>query len=185
MGTEISEPTQHTRTNNSNQQLEPTRDRKRQKVKPRTMALLFDTVFDLDDLVFRHPFAPSSCGSKRKQCVPGSMAKRQQWPKINLLEEEDRFVVKADVPGVPKDKLKLSVSEDGITLGFEEEESKEEGGSQGKALRRERYFRSFTRTVPLPEGVDKDKITASVVDGVLALSLPKAPESQPKAITIE
>lgn len=151
------------------------------------MALLFDTVFDLDDLVFRHPFAPSSCGSKRKQCVPGSMAKRQQWPKIDLLEEEDRFVVKADVPGVPKDKLKLSVSEDGITLGFEEEESKEEGGSQGqsKTLRRERYFRSFTRTVPLPEGVDKDKITASVVDGVLALSLPKAPESQPKAITIE
>merc|ERR1739845_49482 len=123
MGTEISEPTR----THSNQQLEPTRDRKRQKVKPRTMALLFDTVFDLDDLVFRHPFAPSSCGSK----------------------------------------LKLSVSEDGITLGFEEEESKEEGGSQGKALRRERYFRSFTRTVPLPEGVDKDKITASVVDGVL------------------
>merc|ERR1739845_41361 len=122
MGTEISEPTR----THSNQQLEPTRDRKRQKVKPRTMALLFDTVFDLDDLVFRHPFAPSSCGSKMKQ----------------------------------------SVSEDGITLGFEEEESKEEGGSQGKALRRERYFRSFTRTVPLPEGVDKDKITASVVDGV-------------------
>merc|ERR1711904_485011 len=121
MGTVISEPTR----THSNQQLEPTRDRKRQKVKPRTMALLFDTVFDLDDLVFRHPFAPSSCGSKRKQ-----------WTKIDLLEEEDRFVVKADVPGVPKDKLKLSVSEDGITLGFEEEESKEEGGSQGKALRR-------------------------------------------------
>merc|ERR1739849_75077 len=114
MGTEISEPTR----THSNQQLEPTRDRKRQKVKPRTMALLFDTVFDLADLVFRHPFAPSSCGSKRKQCVPGSMAKRQQWPKIDLLEE---------------------------------------GGSQGKTLRRERYFRSFTRTVPLPEGVDKDK----------------------------
>merc|ERR1711959_186070 len=76
----------------------------------------------------------------------------QQWPKIDLLEEEDRMGVKADVPGVPKDKLKLSVSEDGITLGFEEEESKEEGGSQGKALRRERYFQSFTRTVPLPGG---------------------------------
>merc|ERR1712078_909411 len=138
MGQKYLNQREHTRTNNSNQQLETTRDRKRQKVKPRTMALLFDTVFDLDDLVFRHPFAPSSCGSKRKQCVPGSMAKRQQWPKIDLLEEEDRFVVKADVPGVPKDKLKLSVSEDGITLGFEEEESKEEGGSQGKALTRTR-----------------------------------------------
>merc|ERR1712182_72969 len=154
ISTEISEPTR----THSNQQLEPTtRTNKRQKEKPRTMALLFDTVFDLDDLVFRHPFAPSSCGSKRKQCVPGSMAKRQQWPKIDLLEEDDGFVVKADVPGVPKDKLKLSVSEDGITLGFEEEESKEEGGSQGKALRRERYFRSFTRTVPYQKALTRTR----------------------------
>merc|ERR1711933_59015 len=172
MGTEISEPTR----THSNQQLEPTRDRKINLERWRFYSIPFLTLTTLSSDTLLHLLLADQTGSR---------AKRQQWPKIDLLEEEDRFVVKADVPGVPKDKLKLSVSEDGITLGFEEEESKEEGGSQGKALRRERYFRSFTRTVPLPEGVDKDKITASVVDGVLALSLPKAPESQPKAITIE
>merc|ERR1712078_362633 len=111
MGTEISEPT---RTHSNQQETE--RDRKLNLERWRFYSIPFLTLTTLSSDTLLHLLLVDQRGSS---------AKRQQWPKIDLLEEEDRFVVKADVPGVPKDKLKLSVSEDGITLGFEEEESKE------------------------------------------------------------
>jgi len=110
--------------------------------------------------------------------------KVNHWPKVDINEEEDKFVVHADVPGVPKDQLKLEIKDNGITLSFDQDESKEET-REGKTIRRERYHRSFSRTLAIPKGVDKGGITASYENGVLRLALPKAPEELPKAIAIE
>merc|ERR1712072_1046805 len=145
-----------------------------------TMALLVPDFFD-------HIFADlhgdvvdlSSC---KKVCRPS--ASRMAWPKVDVTEEEDKFVGHADVPGVPKDKLKVEVKDNGITLSFDQEEKKEETTQQGKTIRKERYYSAFTRTLPIPKGVDKENISAAYTDGVLTLALPKAPESVPKSITI-
>merc|ERR1712065_125742 len=69
---------------------------------------------------------------------------------------------------------------------FDHDETKEEKAEDGKVIRRERSHRSFRRTVGLPAGViDRDGIVAKVEDGVLRLTIPKAPESVPKTITVE
>merc|ERR1739849_29720 len=84
---------------------------------------------------------------------------------------------------LPKDKLKVEIKDNGITLSFDQEEKKEETTQQGKTIRKERYYSAFTRTLPIPKGVDKENISAAYTDGVLTLALPKAPESVPKSIT--
>jgi len=148
----------------------------------------FGTPFEILDQIFDD----ASHAAKRSKCRGRGgklMAAAAAWPKLDLVEEGDRFVYRVDVPGVPKDKLSIEVGKDGrtLTLGFEEDKTAEEETDQasGKVLRRERVRRSFHRRVCLPEGVDADKIAASVKDGVLTLALPKAPESQPKKIAVE
>merc|ERR1712188_271420 len=143
------------------------------------MALL---VPDFFDHIFADLHSDVSLIPCKKVCRPS--ANRMSWPKVDVTEEEDKFVVHADVPGVPKDQLKVEVKDNGITLSFDQEEKKEETTQQGKTIRKERYYSAFTRTLPIPKGVDKENISAAYTDGVLTLALPKAPESVPKSITI-
>jgi len=141
------------------------------------MALL---VPDFFDHIFADLHSDASLIPCKKVCRPS--ANRMSWPKVDVTEEEDKFVVHADVPGVPKDQLKVEVKDNGITLSFDQEEKKEE--TQGKTIRKERYYSAFTRTLPIPKGVDKEGISAAYSDGVLKLALPKAPQSVPKSISI-
>merc|ERR1739847_219471 len=160
-------------TNQSNHEGTLTKEEQTNKnEQTKTMALLvpdfFDHIFaDLHDDVVDL----SSC---KKVCRP--RASRMSWPKIDVTEEEDKFLVYADVPGVPKDKLKVDIKDNGITLSFDQEEKKEETTQQGKTIRKERYYSAFTRTLPIPKWVDKENISAAYTDGVLTLALPKARE---------
>merc|ERR1712224_778154 len=117
------------------------------------------------------------CG---KVCRPAA----SRWPKLDLVEKEDGYVLKADVPGIPKDKLKVEVKEGVLTLSSETDETKEAKAEDGEVIRRERRVSSFTRSVQLPADIDEAKIEASSSDGVLTLSLLKAPQSVPKQIDI-
>ncbi len=156
------------------------------------MALLFDPTFtspfdQIFDQMLEDCHLAKRCnrgrgGGGKKVAMPAAA-----WPKLDLVEEDGRFLYRVDVPGVPKDQLSIEVAKDGrsLTLSFEEDKAEEQRDeASGKVLRRERACRSFARRVALPEGVEADRITASVADGVLSLALPKAPESQPKKITI-
>jgi HSP20 family protein len=106
-----------------------------------------------------------------------------KMPKVDVIDHETEVVVKAELPGVQKDDLDISVSNNSVTIkGSTSHEEKEE---KGNYYRREISRGSFTRTVALPADVDSDKARASFNDGILVLTLPKVEKSHRKSITVE
>ncbi len=101
---------------------------------------------------------------------------------IEVFEKEDKFVVKAELPGMKEEDIDVSVVGDILTVKGErkaETEVKEED-----YYCCERSYGSFSRSIAVPSNVDAKKITASFDDGVLEVSLPKAPEVKPKKISV-
>lgn len=108
---------------------------------------------------------------------------REFSPDIEVHEEADQFMVTADLPGLRKEDLNISVQGNMLTLRGERKREKE---SKSKEYHySERFFGSFTRTVELPAEVDSGKVKASYRDGVLEISLPKSESAKPKQIQIE
>jgi HSP20 family protein len=103
-------------------------------------------------------------------------------PAVDVLEKDDKFVVKAELPGMKEEDISVSVVGDTLTIKGEkktETEVKEED-----YYRCERAYGSFYRSIPLPSTVDAGKIEASYQDGVLEVTLPKAAEVKPKKIAV-
>jgi HSP20 family protein len=97
--------------------------------------------------------------------------RRGVWePQIEAFAREGQFVVRADLPGLRREDLKVDVTDEAITLqGERRQEHKEE--KEG-FYRSERSYGSFYRTIPLPSGVDVDRAKASFRDGVLEVTMP-------------
>jgi len=107
-----------------------------------------------------------------------------QWaPAIDIHEEKDRIVVTADLPGLKKEDIEVSVQENNLLIKGEKKQ--EAADTKQGFLRRERFFGSFFRSIALPGTVDANSIQASYKDGVLSLSLPKKEEAKPKQIKID
>ena len=103
-------------------------------------------------------------------------------PAIEMFEKEDKFVVKAELPGMKEGDVDVSVADDTLTIkGERKTESKVKEEDYYCC---ERSYGSFSRSVALPSTVDAKKIEASYEDGVLEVSLPKAPEVKPKKISV-
>lgn len=109
---------------------------------------------------------------------------RRTWrPAVDIKEEDDRIEVKADLPGVKKDEVDVSIEDDTLIIKGEKKEESEE---EKKGFRRkERFYGSFHREIDLPSTVDKDKVKASYKDGVLELTLPKKEEAKKKQIKVD
>ncbi|HAK88841.1 MAG: hypothetical protein A2077_01550 [Nitrospirae bacterium GWC2_46_6] len=104
-------------------------------------------------------------------------------PNIEMYDRKNEIVLKAELPGVSKENIDLTITKDSITLKGEvkkEEEIKEEDYYAS-----ERSYGSFTRTIALPAEVDSEKSKASFKNGVLEIVLPKREEAKPKEIKIE
>jgi HSP20 family protein len=96
-------------------------------------------------------------------------------PNIDVVQEGNELVVRADLPGVDLDELAVNISDDTITIsGVRQQERAEEHGS---AYRIERTYGSFYREIPLPDGAIVDRATATFNDGVLEIRVP-APSEQ-------
>jgi HSP20 family protein len=105
-------------------------------------------------------------------------------PAVDIVETENAFVAKADLPGLTKDDIELSL-EDGVLSISGERTFKHEEKGEGKSFRRiERAYGSFRRAFTLPQGVDVDKVEASFTDGVLTLTLPKTEIVKARKIAI-
>ena len=125
--------------------------------------------------IFSRPFLPSVW--RRIPTVEMGWA-----PAIEVFEKEDKFVVKAELPGMKEEDIDISVLGDTLTIKGErkaESEVKEED-----YYCCERSYGSFSRSIAVPSNVDAKKIEASYEDGVLEVSLPKAPEVKPKKISV-
>jgi HSP20 family protein len=101
---------------------------------------------------------------------------------LDVVETPEAYVVKAEVPGVAKDKIEVKVEDRDVTIAVEYREELE---PNGKALWRERSFGKASRAIRLPEAVDANAAQAKHVDGVLQLTLPKIAKANAKQITIQ
>jgi HSP20 family protein len=96
-------------------------------------------------------------------------------PEIEVFDREGEFVVRADLPGLKKEDVRVEVTENALIL--EGERRKEHEERREGFYRSERSYGRFSRAVPLPEGVDTEKVEAEFKDGVLEVRLP-APKRQ-------
>jgi HSP20 family protein len=111
--------------------------------------------------------------------------RRREWaPAIDVVREKDNLVMRADVPGIKPEEVKIEVEDDILTVSGEHEEEKEEQDKDKRFMRRERRYGAFSRSMALPAGVDATKIKASTKDGVVEVTIPLPKEPQKETIKI-
>lgn len=106
-----------------------------------------------------------------------------EFPPIIVSTSGDNVIVRAEIPGIKVNDLDVQVVNDVLTIKGERKTSIEV--SKMTYLRRERPYGTFARAIVLPERVDAEKVAASYKNGVLVITLPKAPESKPKQVIIK
>jgi HSP20 family protein len=104
-------------------------------------------------------------------------------PAVDLLEKDDEFVAKVELPGVHKDDVKITLHDNILTIRGEKKEEKESKDSNYHRL--ERSYGSFQRSFTLPTSVRQDKVEAEYRDGVLTITMPKAEEAKRKQIEVK
>jgi HSP20 family protein len=111
-------------------------------------------------------------------------SREHAWtPAIDVVRENGNLVMRADVPGIKPEEVKIEVEDDILTVSGEHEERKEE--KDKRFLRRERRYGSFRRSMALPAGVEAKDIKAKTRDGVVEVTIPLPKETKKEAITIK
>ena len=113
----------------------------------------------------------------------GQTDQARRWvPPMDLVEADDHFVLKADLPGLSEDDVAIEVQDSVLTISGSREaehERKEKGW-----YRLERSYGTFSRSLTLPEGIDADRVEANFDRGVLEVRIPKPEERKPRRISI-
>ena len=110
--------------------------------------------------------------------------KPQMQIKMDLKEKDDAYVVHADIPGVKKEDIHVSIDGNQVSISTETSMEKEEKEGE-KVLRSERYVGKVARSFTLAHDVDEARSQAKYADGVLELTLPKKAASQAKKLAVE
>ena len=107
-----------------------------------------------------------------------------EWsPLVDITEDDKEYLIKADLPDVKKEDIKLTVQDEVMTISGERKYEKEEKGK--KYHRVERAYGSFVRSFTLPEDADGSKVSAEYKEGVLKVHLPKSEKAKPKSIEVK
>jgi len=129
------------------------------------MNRLFDTLFD-----------------QPGQTTRGNGMARRWVPAMDLVETDDQYVLRADLPGLTQEDVSIEIESNVLTISGERKAGHEQH-TEGY-YRVERAFGAFARSLTLPEGVDPDSIQASFDRGVLEVRIPKPEERKPRKVTI-
>ena len=106
-----------------------------------------------------------------------------RMPSVDVIDRDNEILVRAEIPGVDKKDLDVSVTEDSVCIkGSVQHEEEEE---KGEYYRRETSSGSFARTMILPSEVDTTKVKAKFKDGVLEMTLPKVKQSKRQKISLD
>ncbi|SKA96833.1 HSP20 family protein [Paucidesulfovibrio gracilis DSM 16080] len=105
--------------------------------------------------------------------------RRMAYPPLNISEDEQALHVRCQVPGMSMDDLELTLTDKSLVIKGERR------AEEGKFYRQERPVGTFQRVVRLNVPVDREKIKATLRDGVLTVTLPRAEEARPRRISIE
>jgi HSP20 family protein len=104
-------------------------------------------------------------------------------PQVEMFERDGQLVLRADLPGLSKDDVKVELKDNAITIEGERRSEHEEKGED--YYRSERSYGNFYRRLPLPEGVKADNATATFDNGVLEITMPVLKREEPKARKLE
>ena len=132
---------------------------------------MFDDFFDFG-------YMPQNRNLKRRWLEGGDWS-----PLVDIIDEKDKIIAKAELPGVNKEDIKVTFSDN--TLTIRGERKKEQETKKENYYCCERVHGSYSRTISLPVDIDREKIKSSFKNGVLEIVLPKAKESKPKEIEIK
>lgn len=106
-----------------------------------------------------------------------------EWaPALDVYEDKDNVFVKAELPGMKKEEIDVSLHDNALTISGERKVEKKH--EEAENYRSERFFGRFTRSVTLPVPVETDKVKASYKDGILTITLPKSEKAKPKQIEV-
>ncbi len=103
-------------------------------------------------------------------------------PALDLYEDKDNLVATAELPGLKKEDIDISLHDGSLTIAGERKVEKNYG--EKEPSRAERFYGRFQRTVILPKQVDASNVKATYKDGILTVTLPKAPEAKPRQIEV-
>jgi HSP20 family protein len=149
---------------------------------------MFDRLADEIDRVFddfgvgREWIAPRWGGSRLSAPVRGAAG--SFWaPDIEMYQRNDEVVVRADLPGLKKEDVKIDVTDNALTI--QGERRQEEETERGGVYRSERSYGSFFRTIPLPEGAITDQAKAAFNNGVLEITMPAPPDQVTRGRRLE
>lgn len=120
------------------------------------------------------------------RAFPGFSGTDAGWaPQVDVYEKDNSFVVKAELPGVNKDDIDVSLDQGDLVIRGERKSEHEETG-EPNYYRMERSYGSFYRRIPMPEGAEQNDISANFKDGVLEITAPlgKTQTEQAKRITV-
>jgi HSP20 family protein len=96
-----------------------------------------------------------------------------RMPIFDMVDKEDRYEVKLEVPGIEKEKVKVKATEDSLEISGEQSKEEESEDKRKRFLYNERSYNSFYRKIPIPEEIVSSKVTAKMSNGVLHVELPK------------
>ena len=105
-------------------------------------------------------------------------------PAVDVRESDNDFVVTAELPGLAKDTVDITIENGVLSLSGEKKEEREEGVADSGRYVLERRYGRFQRSFSLPRGVDADNVSAKFSDGILTVTLPKSATAKPRQIKI-
>jgi len=143
-------------------------------VRPAERARGWDVFGDFDDLMggwFRSPAV-----LRREETA--------KMPAIDVSENEGAYLVKAELPGVAREDLNVTINDGVLTINAERKEEKKDE-KDGRVIRQERYYGKFVRSLRLGSDIDEGRIEAEYENGVLSLSLPKTAEVKPRKVDVK
>ena len=105
-------------------------------------------------------------------------------PALDVIERDNEFIVRAEMPGIKKDEIEVSLENGVLTLGAQTTSATEEKDGE-RVIRQERRYGKYVRSLRIGKDIDEKKVKAAYKDGVLELTLPKAETVKPKKINVD
>ena len=143
-------------------------------VRPAERARGWDVFGDFDDLMGGWFSSPAVL----------QLEETAKMPAIDVSENEGAYLVKAELPGVAREDLNVTINDGVLTINAERKEEKKDE-KDGRVIRQERYYGKFVRSLRLGSDIDEGRIEAEYENGVLNLSLPKTAEVKPRKVDVK
>lgn len=152
--------------------------------------MIYRKLFNVPTWGFRRPFNELYRLRRQMNELYGAFAESAApmlsagvFPLTNVNEDSNNYYVRAELPGIKSDELDIQVTSDGISVTGERKIPEE--GNGVKYHRREREAGKFSRSINLPGEIDVNAVEASLKNGILTVTIPKAEVAKPRQITIK